>query len=91
MDPQFYALLLAGLGLSDLPEQMDRTSWPLLRKTFADTFLSRTRDEWAEVFEGTDACVTPVLTLEEALTHPHLVARGVFTSDGAAAAAPRFL
>ncbi len=91
LEPQFYALLLAGLGLSDLPEQMDRTSWPLLRKTFADTFLSRPRDEWAEVFEGTDACVTPVLTLEEALAHPHLVARGVFTSDGAATSAPRFL
>jgi alpha-methylacyl-CoA racemase len=90
LEPQFYALLVAGLGLSDLPEQMDRTSWPLLRKMFAEAFLSRTRDEWAEVFGDTDACVTPVLTLEEAVSHPHLVARGVFTSDGAAAPAPRF-
>jgi alpha-methylacyl-CoA racemase len=92
LEPQFYALLLSGLGLSasDLPEQMDRASWPLLRKTFAETFLSRTRDEWAAVFEASDACVTPVLTLEEAAAHPHLVARGVFTSDGAAAPAPRF-
>src|SRR5690349_8360117 len=90
LEPQFYALLVAGLGLSDLPEQMDRASWPLLRKMFAEAFLSRTRDEWAEVFGDTDACVTPVLTLEEAAAHPHLVARGVFTSDGAAAPAPRF-
>ena len=91
LEPQFYALLLAGLGLFDLPEQMDRAAWPLLRKTFAEAFLQRTRDEWAEVFDGTDACVTPVLTLDEAAAHPHLVARGVFTSDGAAAPAPRFL
>ncbi|MFC3894325.1 CaiB/BaiF CoA transferase family protein [Lentzea rhizosphaerae] len=90
LEPQFYALLVAGLGLSDLPDQMDRASWPLLRKMFAEAFLSRTRDEWAEVFGDTDACVTPVLTLEEAVSHPHLVARGVFTSDGAAAPAPRF-
>jgi alpha-methylacyl-CoA racemase len=93
LEPQFYALLLSGLGLSasDLPEQMDRSSWPLLRKTLAEAFLVRTRDEWASVFASSDACVTPVLTLEEAASHPHLVARGVFTADGAAAPAPRFL
>ncbi|WP_285647270.1 CaiB/BaiF CoA-transferase family protein [Lentzea sp. NBRC 102530] len=92
LEPQFYALLLAGLGLvaADLPAQMDRDSWPLLRKTFAEAFLTRTRDEWSEVFGATDACVTPVLTLEEASSHPHLVARGVFTSEGAAVPAPRF-
>ncbi|WP_330278206.1 CaiB/BaiF CoA transferase family protein [Lentzea sp. NBC_00516] len=92
LEPQFYALLLAGLGLNaaDLPEQMDRDSWPLLRKTFAEAFLARTRDEWSEVFDATDACVTPVLTLEEAASHPHLVARGVFTPLGAAVPAPRF-
>ncbi|MEU7480444.1 CaiB/BaiF CoA-transferase family protein [Lentzea sp. NPDC042327] len=92
LEPQFYALLLAGLGLSgeDLPAQLDRDGWPLLRKAFAEVFLSRTRDEWADVFAGTDACVTPVLSLEEAASHPHLVARGVFTPDGAAVPAPRF-
>lgn len=90
LEPQFYCLLVAGLGLTDLPEQMDRASWPLLRKMFAEAFLTRTRDEWVEVFGDTDACVTPVLTLEEAVSHPHLVARGVFTPDGAAAPAPRF-
>lgn len=90
LEPQFYCLLVAGLGLTDLPEQMDRASWPLLRKMFAEAFLTRTRDEWVEVFGDTDACVTPVLTLEEAVSHPHLVVRGVFTPDGAAAPAPRF-
>ncbi|WP_329794061.1 CaiB/BaiF CoA-transferase family protein [Lentzea sp. DG1S-22] len=92
LEPQFYALLLAGLGLNaaDLPEQMDRDSWPLLRKTFTEAFLTRTRDEWSEVFASTDACVTPVLTLQEASSHPHLAARGVFTQEGAAVPAPRF-
>ncbi|SDH10606.1 alpha-methylacyl-CoA racemase [Lentzea fradiae] len=92
LEPQFYALLLAGLDLTDagLPPQHDRDGWPLLRKAFADAFSTRTRDEWAEVFASSDACVTPVLTLDEATSHPHLTARGVFTPDGAAVPAPRF-
>ncbi|HEX7301681.1 CaiB/BaiF CoA-transferase family protein [Lentzea sp.] len=92
LEPQFYALLLAGLGLTadDLPPQMDRDGWPVLRKTFAEVFLTRTRDEWSDVFATSDACVTPVLTLDEAAAHPHLAARGVFTQEGAAVPAPRF-
>ncbi|GGU72372.1 CaiB/BaiF CoA transferase family protein [Lentzea flava] len=90
LEPQFYAQLIAGLGLDDLPDHHDRDSWPLLRKMFEEAFLRRSRDEWAEVFEGTDACVTPVLSFGEAAEHPHLKARGTITADGAAAA-PRLM
>jgi len=91
LEPQFYAQLVAGLGLEGLPRQHD--DWPALRAAFAAAFLTRTRDEWAEVFAGTDACVTPVLSLEEAPDGEHLAARGTLVRDGRAvrpAAAPRF-
>src|SRR5215471_4654270 len=77
LEPQFYAALLHGLGLSDagLPEQHDRDGWPLLRQRFAETFASRTRAEWERVFAGTDACVAPVLSFAEAPAHPHAQSR----------------
>jgi alpha-methylacyl-CoA racemase len=81
LEPQFYAALLSGLGLAgaaDLPAQLDRAGWPVLRERFAAVFATRTRDEWADVFAGTDACVAPVLAMSEAATHPHNAARGVF-------------
>ena len=95
LEPQFYAQFLAGLGIAgeDLPEQMDRSGWPRLRARFTEVIVSRTRDEWAEIFAGTDACVTPVLTFGEAPLTPHLTARGtVITLGGVpqAAPAPRF-
>ena len=95
IEPQFYRALLDGLGLSqdDLPGQLDRSRWPALRARFAETFASRTRDEWAEIFAGTDACVTPVLAFGEVPGHPHVAARGtVVDRDGVvqAAPAPRF-
>jgi alpha-methylacyl-CoA racemase len=95
IEPQFYAALLAGLGLdgADLPGQLDRAGWPVLRDRFAAAFATRTRDEWAAAFAGTDACVTPVLSPSEAPTHPHNAARGVFVEvDGVIqpAPAPRF-
>lgn len=95
IEPQFYAELLAGLGLSDeeLPTQDDRESWPKLRERFAEVFASRTRDEWAQVFDGKDACVAPVLTFAEAPDHPHARDRGGFVEiDGVPqpAPAPRF-
>ena len=95
IEPHFYAALLDGLGLdpADLPPQMDRTRWPLLRARLAAAFAARTRAEWTEIFESRDACVTPVLSLPEAALHPHNTERGVFTRrDGAlqAAPAPRF-
>lgn len=95
LEPQFYAALLRGLGLdpADLPDQWDRERWTELRGALTAAFLTRTRDDWAAQFDGTDACVTPVLTLDEAPTHPHLAARGDFVEvDGIIqpAPAPRF-
>lgn len=94
IEPAFYAALLEGLGLPDLPgPQNDRDAWPAHRAALAARFRSRTRDEWAAVFEGTDACVAPVLSLSEAPEHPHMSARGAFASvDGAVqpVLAPRF-
>lgn len=94
LEPQFYAELLAGLGLADadLPAQLDRDGWPVLRARFARIFAERTRDEWARVFAGTDACVTPVLTFAEAAADEHLTGRGTVTADNPplAAPAPRF-
>jgi alpha-methylacyl-CoA racemase len=93
LEPQFYAALVAGLGLELAGGQYDSEAWPAHRAAFEAVFLTRTRDEWAAHFEGTDACVAPVLGLREAPRHPHLVARGTFaTVDGVTqpVVAPRF-
>jgi alpha-methylacyl-CoA racemase len=95
IEPQFYAALLEGLGLTgQLPgHQMDRAHWPEHRRRIGDVLATRTRDEWAGHFAGTDACLTPVLSLAEAPAHPHLAARGTFVDrDGRVepAPAPRF-
>ena len=70
---QFYAELLEKLGLdpSALPAQNDVTRWPELRAVFTDTFAKHDRDHWAEIFTGSDACVTPVLSFAEIETEPH--------------------
>lgn len=80
LEPQFYAELLRLLGLADadLPAQHDVAGWPVLRERFAKVFAEGTRDEWTKLFDGTDACVAPVLSLAEAQRHPHLVARATF-------------
>ena len=95
IEPQFYAALLATLGLDGerLPDQMDMTAWPDMRKRFAEIFRTRTRDEWSEALEGTDALVSPVLTWSEAKRHRHNVVRETFpTVDGLPqpGPAPRF-
>lgn len=95
LEPQFYAAFLNGLGLDgeDLPVQSDRAGWPTLRARFTAVIVSKTRDEWAEIFAGTDACVTPVLAFDEVTRHPHIAAReSIITLDGVpqAAPAPRF-
>lgn len=95
LEAKFYAELLGGLGVAweDLPDQMDPSGWPHLRRRFAEVFATRTRDEWADVFTGTDACVTPVLTFEEATRNNHLAARGtlcVIEGVPQASPAPRF-
>lgn len=88
LEERFYQALLLGLGLDprQLPDRGDPANWPLLRQRFADRFAERDRDAWAEVFEGTEACVTPVLSVAEAADHPHHQARG----SGPATPAPRF-
>lgn len=80
IEPQFYAVLLERLGLSDadLPGQYDQSRWPELRVRLAEAFAERTRDEWAAHFDGTDACVVPVNDLGEATRDPHLTARDAF-------------
>jgi alpha-methylacyl-CoA racemase len=95
IEPQFFAELLAGLGLSahEVLNQFDIGSYPRMRDVFAERFAAKTRDEWAEIFAGTDACVTTVLTWSEAATDPHITARAtVITAHGVeqAAPAPRF-
>jgi alpha-methylacyl-CoA racemase len=97
LEPQFYAALLEGLGLADaeLPPQWDPRGWPTLRARFSEAFAAHPRDHWAEVFTGTQACVTPVLEMTEAPEHPHLAARGTFVVDPTTGAtvpgpAPRF-
>ena len=95
IEPQFYAQLLEGLGLdgATLPRQFDAASWPTMKERFAAIFATRTRDEWAERFADTDACVAPVLSLTETPDHPHHVARkGYVERDGIVqpVPAPRF-
>ncbi|ALL79708.1 carnitine dehydratase (plasmid) [Pseudonocardia sp. EC080610-09] len=80
IEPKFYAELLRLLGLPaeqvDPAAQNDRGTWPQLRALLADTFRGRTRAEWTAVFEGSDACVAPVVGLREAAAHTHVAARG---------------
>ncbi len=95
IEPQFFAELISGLGIEpeQVPDQDDQTRWPELRELLATTFLRRTRDEWAAHFEGTDACVAPVLTMGEMAGHSQLAARQTLVDvDGALqpAPAPRF-
>ena len=78
IEPQFYAALVEGLDLHDLPDQFEVSSWPAVKARVAATFKSRTRDEWVAVFAGADACVAPILELDELGDHPHHIARGSF-------------
>lgn len=93
LEPQFYAALIAGLGLDPkTAPQFDVGGWPALHARFEAIFVTRDRDDWAAHFAGTTACVTPVLTTAEAVMHPHNAARGTFVEQGLvqAAPAPRF-
>jgi alpha-methylacyl-CoA racemase len=95
IEKRFYAQLIERLGLGDqgLPKQHDRKGWPQLREAFTKAIGARTRAEWERTFEGSDACVGPVLALSEVEGHPHNKARGTFTThDGVLqpAPAPRF-
>jgi len=94
LEPQFFALLLDGLGVPrEKYDQADRAQWPAMRREFAEIFASKTRNDWEERFAGTDACVTPVLSMSEAMGHPVNRERDVFIElDNVwqAAPAPRF-
>lgn len=89
IEPAFFRAFLKGLDLPDDMSQHDRERWPAMTRLFADRIAQRTRDEWALVFEGTDACVTPVLSWDEAIHHPHNVARKAFVErEGVVQPAP---
>ena len=95
LEPQFFAILLEKLGMPGdyAQDQNDRSNWQTRTAEFAGIFASRNRDDWAELFEGSDACVTPVLSFSEAADHPHLAQRATFVRRDAvlqAATAPRF-
>ncbi|PAZ17031.1 carnitine dehydratase [Streptomyces sp. SA15] len=94
LEAQFYDEFLDLLGIPEhAGARKDLARWDELRDAVAARFKSRTRDEWTAVFEGSDACVAPVLSLREAPHHPHLAARGTFTDHGGItqpAPAPRF-
>ncbi|WP_170762068.1 CaiB/BaiF CoA transferase family protein [Ruegeria lacuscaerulensis] len=96
LEPKFYARFLQKLGLSDDPEfqkQYDRAVWPALTQRLTDIFASKSRDHWADLFQGSDGCVAPVLSPSEAHKHAMNTARQTWVNlDGTlqAAAAPRF-
>jgi alpha-methylacyl-CoA racemase len=84
IEPHFFRSMLEALGLSGDPRfasQYDQASWPSQKEVLEAIFLTRSRDEWAMVFKTIDACLTPVLDMTEAPTHPQLVFRGVFRSS----------
>ena len=90
LEPRFYAALLAGLEIDPAEAvQYDIAAWPTLQARLAALFASRDRDDWSAYFAGTEACVTPVLSLAEAPDNPHNKARGTFQS-GLPQPAPRF-
>lgn len=95
IEPQFFAQLVQLLGLDEslLPQQNDKAHWPAMHTLFEKTFAAKTRDEWSVLFEGTDACVAPVLDFEEAARYPHNQERGTFYAENGitqTAIVPRF-
>jgi alpha-methylacyl-CoA racemase len=93
LEGKFFAELVRLLELDDVPVHSEPRNWPELRQRITARFKERTREEWAEVFAGSDACVAPILTWTEAATHPHLAARRTLVErDGVLqpAPAPRF-
>ena len=95
IEPQFYALLLEKAGITDpaFQAQWDRSQWPALKEKLATVLRGKTRDEWCDLFADSDACVAPVLDMDEAPLHPHNQARQTFIDiDGITqpAPAPRF-
>ncbi len=95
IEPQFFAELceIAGLKHVGPKEQVNKENWPVLSAAYADVFRTKTRAEWADLFADTDACVAPVLTMNEVGAHPHNAARNIFFRQGGVlqpSPAPRF-
>jgi alpha-methylacyl-CoA racemase len=95
VEKKFYLELLERVGLraGDLPPQEDRGAWNVIRKRLGEVFMTRTRAEWCELLEGTDACFAPVLDMDECVRHPHHAARGTYIEFAGVlnpAPAPRF-
>lgn len=92
IEPQFYSEFLDKLGLSDDPAfnaQMDSAVWDRLKEKVSAQVKTKTRDDWAQIFDGSDACVAPVLSITEAPHHPHNTHRKTFIEvNGIAQAAP---
>lgn len=91
IEPQFYKQLLKGLELDaeNLPPQMSFNDWPELRRIFTERFASKSLAAWSEIFDGTDACVTPVLSFDQVSSHPHNKDRASFIKDLNGAESPR--
>lgn len=95
LEPPFFAELLQGIGVDPrtIGPQRSPDGWPAMHACFESVFASRTRDEWVATFAGTDACVTPVLSMSEAPEETHMRARHIFVDDNGTpqpAVAPRF-
>ena len=90
IEPAFWNELLEKLGLDagKVPLQSDRTKWPQMRSQMQDVFAEHTQAHWTSVFEGSDACVSPILDREQCMSDQHNVARGMFTDDGMPMPAP---
>uniref|UniRef100_A0A8C8VHN7 Alpha-methylacyl-CoA racemase n=1 Tax=Pelusios castaneus TaxID=367368 RepID=A0A8C8VHN7_9SAUR len=91
IEPQFYEQLLKGLGLESdkLPSQLSFSDWCEMKKMFATIFSEKTQAEWCKIFDGTDACVTPVLSLDEVALHQHNKERGSFIKNDQEEISPR--
>ena len=96
LEPQFWdatVAVLADAGFADLPDRNDPAQWPALRTRLAEIFATRSQAQWDAVFAPTDACVAPVVPLDEAYRHPHLADRGTYVEQFGVtqpAPAPRF-
>ena len=97
IEPKFYALLMEKLGMESdghtMEDQMDKQRWPQLKRRIAEIIRGKSREEWCRIMEGTDVCFAPVLSLTEAVEHPHNRARDSFVERGGCwqtAPAPRF-
>ncbi|NXX36662.1 AMACR racemase, partial [Nicator chloris] len=91
IEPIFYNQFVKGLGLNldELPAQMSLSNWPEMKKKFASVFAQKTQAEWCSIFDSTDACVTPVLSFNDAASHQHNKERNSFIKNDQGEISPR--